>query len=54
MKVLIADQFSPVGIEELKANGMEVYYDAKLNGASLTAMMAEFQPEVLVVRSTKV
>lgn len=54
MKVLIADQFSPAGMEEMKACGIEVHYDAKLNGESLTAKLAEVQPEVLVVRSTKV
>lgn len=54
MKVLIADQFSPAGMEEMKANGIEVHFDAKLNGEALTAKLVEVQPEVLVVRSTKV
>ncbi|KAK2951586.1 phosphoglycerate dehydrogenase [Blattamonas nauphoetae] len=54
MKVLIADQFSPKAIEELKAAGLEVIYDANLNGDTLTACLAEKKPAVLVVRSTKV
>lgn len=54
MKVLIADQFSPAGMEEMKASGMEVTYDSALNGPALAAKLAEVQPEVLVVRSTKV
>ena len=54
MKVLIADLFSEDGIKELQAKGMEVHYDAGLNGDSLTKSLVEFQPSILVVRSTKV
>jgi D-3-phosphoglycerate dehydrogenase len=54
MRVLIADLFSEEGIKELQASGVEVHYDDKLNGDSLTKAMSEFQPGVLVVRSTKV
>ncbi len=54
MKVLIADLFSEEGIKELLSQGVEVHYDDKLNGDSLTKALAEFQPSVLVVRSTKV
>lgn len=54
MKVLVADQFSKDGMKELEANGMTVHYDAGLNGESLAKAMSEFQPNVLVVRSTKV
>lgn len=54
-RVLIADQFSADGMTELSlAGGIEVKYDAGLNGDSLTKALAEFQPQVLVVRSTKV
>jgi D-3-phosphoglycerate dehydrogenase len=54
-RVLIADQFSADGMTELsQAGGIEVKYDAGLNGDSLTKALAEFQPQVLVVRSTKV
>jgi D-3-phosphoglycerate dehydrogenase len=54
MKVLVADLFSEDGINQLKENGIEVHYDQSLNGESLTKAMADFQPNVLVVRSTKV
>lgn len=54
MKVLIADQFSPAGMEEMKSSGMDVHFDAALQGPALVARLAELQPEVLVVRSTKV
>lgn len=54
MKVLIADQFSKEGMKELEASGLTVHYDAGLSGESLAKAMAEFQPNVLVVRSTKV
>ena len=54
MKVLVADQFSPAGMEEMKDAGIEVTYDAALQGDALAAKLAEVQPEVLVVRSTKV
>lgn len=54
MKVLVADLFSEDGIKELRENGIEIIYDDKLNGESLKAAMADHQPTVLVVRSTKV
>lgn len=54
MKVLIADLFSPAGIDQLKAAGLDVTYDDKLNGESLVAALGEHKPNVLVVRSTKV
>ena len=54
MKVLIADLFSPSAIDEMKKAGIEVAYNDKLSGESLTAELAKFQPNVLVVRSTKV
>ena len=54
MKVLVADLFSEDGIKEMRDNGIEIIYDDKLNGDSLKNAMAEHQPTVLVVRSTKV
>ena len=54
IKVLVADQFSEEGIKELQASGIEVAYDAGLSGDSLTKALGELQPNVLVVRSTKV
>ena len=53
-KVLVADQFSEEGMKELEKAGMEVRYDAGLSGEALTKALAEIQPNMLVVRSTKV
>lgn len=53
-RVLIADQFSEEGMKELVQSGLDVKYDAGLNGDSLTKALGEYQPQVLVVRSTKV
>ena len=39
MKVIVADQFSPAGLEELKASGIDLVYDKDLNGESLKAAM---------------
>ena len=54
MKVLVADQFSPAGMEEMTNAGMDVTYDAGLKDDALKEKLAEVNPEVLVVRSTKV
>jgi len=54
VKVLVADQFSEDGIQELKKSGIEVTYDANLSGDTLTKALGELQPHILVVRSTKV
>ena len=42
MKVLVADQFSEEGLKEMERSGIEVKYDAALNGASLTKALGEF------------
>ena len=56
LKVLVADQFSlwPSGMDDLKSAGIELLYNTTLRGDALSEMLAEEQPEVLVVRSTKV
>jgi len=54
MKVLVADQFSPAGLEEMKSAGIDVIYNADLNGESLKNAIADIKPQALVVRSTKV
>ncbi len=54
MKIIIADLFSKTDLELLSSKGFDVHYDDKLNGESLTKLIASFQAEVLVVRSTKV
>ena len=54
MKILVADLFSKEGMKDMENSGLTVHYDAGLSGESLAKAMAEFQPNVLVVRSTKV
>jgi D-3-phosphoglycerate dehydrogenase len=54
MRVLIADSFERSGIDALAAAGMDVTVDPQLSGSSLAEAVAAQQPDVLVVRSTKV
>ena len=54
MKVLVADKFEEGGLSGLKGLGCEVFYEPKLEGASLGRRLAETGANVLVVRSTKV
>jgi len=44
MRVLVADQFSPAGLEEMKSAGIELVYNADLNGESLRAAISEIKP----------
>lgn len=41
-------------MSKLKATGIDIKYNDKLNGKDLTKVMSEYQPNILVVRSTKV
>jgi len=54
MKVLVADKFEQSGLEGLKTAGFEVACDPALKDDALAAAIKERQPDVLVVRSTKV
>lgn len=54
MRILVADLFSPEGIEEMKKMGHEVVYEPKVVGADFVKKIAEVLPIVLVVRSKKV
>ena len=54
MKILIADKFSSKAIEELRTLGNQVSYNAELNDDALIAALKEIEPNILVVRSTKV
>eukprot|EP00345_Euplotes_harpa_P008603 CAMPEP_0168346296 /NCGR_PEP_ID=MMETSP0213-20121227/18165_1 /TAXON_ID=151035 /ORGANISM="Euplotes harpa, Strain FSP1.4" /LENGTH=394 /DNA_ID=CAMNT_0008354877 /DNA_START=15 /DNA_END=1199 /DNA_ORIENTATION=+ len=54
MKILIADLFSPAGINTLEEEKHEIIYDKNLSGAKLTEALAAHKPDVLIVRSTKV
>ena len=54
MKVLIADKLSSSAVESMQEVGIDVTMDGDLNGESLSNALADFNPNVLVVRSTKV
>src|SRR6267154_235467 len=54
MRVLIADKFEQSGRDSLQAIGCEVSFQPDLRDEPLVAAIAEQQPDVLVVRSTKV
>lgn len=54
MTILVADNIADVGIEVLEAAGHHVVLNASLSGADLVTALSEEQPDVLVVRSTKV
>lgn len=54
MKVLIADKFEDAGLEELKKIAADVTREPELKEAALTQRIAEYDPTVLIVRSTKV
>ncbi|HEY2015266.1 MAG TPA: 3-phosphoglycerate dehydrogenase family protein [Bryobacteraceae bacterium] len=54
MRVLIADSFEQSGRDGLAAAGCEVVYQPGLKDAALAQAVETSQPDVLVVRSTKV
>ena len=54
LRVLIADSFESSGVAALEELGCAVTVSPKLSGDTLVAAMAEVQPDVLIVRSTKV
>jgi len=54
MRVLVADKFEQSGLDGLKAAGCELSYQPGLKEEALAQAVAGFQPDVLVVRSTKV
>ncbi len=54
MRVLIADKFEQSGVDGLTSAGCEVFSKPGLKDEALAAEVATLQPDVLVVRSTKV
>ena len=54
MKVLIADKFPDEKIDDVRRLGCSVVYDQGLKDEVLQAALTEEQPDVLVVRSTRV
>ncbi len=54
MKILIADKFEAAGIDELKSIADDVVCEPALKEAALTQRIAEYDPTVIIVRSTEV
>ncbi len=54
MKVLVADKFEKVGIDGLKELGCAVVSQPDLSAEALPGALKEHDPNVLIVRSTKV
>lgn len=54
MKVLIADKFQPDGVQELRSMGTEVIYEPDVTPDTLGGIVETHDPDVLIVRSTKV
>jgi D-3-phosphoglycerate dehydrogenase len=54
MKVLIADKFEKVGVDGLQELGCTVVSRPELTAEDLPAAIAETDPNILIVRSTKV
>jgi D-3-phosphoglycerate dehydrogenase len=54
MQVLIADKFEQSGRDGLQAIGCEVSFQPDLKDEALVAAIAQQQPDVLIVRGTKV
>lgn len=54
MKILIVDKFEKSGIEQLKAMGLSILSLPDAGEAGLPSALAEHDPDVLIVRSTKV
>lgn len=54
MRVLIVDKFEQSGQDGLKSAGCEISYQPGLKDDALAKEVAQWQPDVLVVRSTKV
>ena len=54
MKILIADKFEAIGIDGLKKLGAEVACEPGLKDDALAKRVAEYDPTILIVRSTKV
>ena len=54
MTILIADSFSEAGRAALEQAGHAVVFEPGLKGGALTSTLAEHEPDILIVRSTKV
>jgi D-3-phosphoglycerate dehydrogenase / 2-oxoglutarate reductase len=53
-RILIADKFEPSGVDALDDLGCDVMIDPDLTADTLAHALAEHDPDILIVRSTKV
>jgi D-3-phosphoglycerate dehydrogenase len=54
MKILVADKMEQWGLDQLKGLADELSYEPDLKESALKQRLAEFDPDVMTVRSTKV
>jgi D-3-phosphoglycerate dehydrogenase len=54
MKILVVDKFEQSGLDRLRGLARELAYEQSLKDAALAEKVASFDPNVLIVRSTKV
>jgi len=54
MRVLIADKFDDAGLDALEARSFETFFEPDLTADTLAARVVQVNPDVLIVRSTKV
>src|SRR5215470_11265127 len=54
MKVLIADSFEKPGLEKLRSLGLDVVQQSGLKDDALRDAIATVDPDILIVRGTKV
>lgn len=54
MRILIADKFEAWGVDQLRSLASELALEPDLKDAALAARVAEFKPDIIVVRSTKI
>src|SRR5262245_47078503 len=54
MKVLVADKYEEMGLEQLRGIGCEVLYEPEAKGEKLIAALQSSGADVLVVRSCQV
>jgi len=54
MKVLVADKLDPGAIEDLRSLGLEIESKPDLKDDTLLDELKSFDPQILIVRSTKV
>lgn len=54
MKILVADKMEPWGLDQLKGLADEVHFDPALKDDALRQCFSEFNPNIVIVRSTKI